>query len=264
MSKRARHAQTGRFVKREAYVRPAWPELGVILEEALPAHVFTGDVFDGGMLLRFHRPSVTAHAHTHHAYVTVHAHVQLASRVCKAWKRVFDEWLPQAIAGASARAWAWAIREGLEKCQYSGYVTHTVPGVPYLQLRMFLPAETKVEWKVFLHGKTLGTLTLTRRIQDVVGDGEGVGHVLNVSYKPVRAPRMELATMHNAEMTGNVAIRIPDVCWTEAGVLRGEGSESAVEQWTREKKAFLERWVLEKHGQITRDWHPLWFIGPRC
>jgi hypothetical protein len=88
--------------------------------------------------------------------------------------------------------------------------------------------------------------------------------VLNVSYKPVRAPRMELATMHNAEMTGNVAIRIPDVCWTEAGVLRGEGSESAVEQWTREKKAFLERWVLEKHGQITRDWHPLWFIGPRC
>ena len=55
MSKRARHAQTGRFVKRETGVGHAWPELGGILQEALPAHVFTGDVFDGGLLLRFHR-----------------------------------------------------------------------------------------------------------------------------------------------------------------------------------------------------------------
>jgi hypothetical protein len=156
-----------------------------------------------------------------HAFVTVHRHVQLASRVCKAWKKAFDEWLPKGIAAASARAWRWAINAGLEKCQYSGYVVHTVPGVPYLQLRSFMTAETKVEWKVFLHGKTLATLTLTRRMQDVVGDGEGVGHVLNVSYKPVRAPRMELATMHNEPRSGTVAILIPDVCWTEAGALRG-------------------------------------------
>ena len=134
---------------------------------------------------------------------------------------------------------------------------HTVPGVPYLQLGSLLSPETKGEWKVFLHDKALATLTLTRRLQDVVGDGEvveGVEHVLNVSYKPVRAPRMVLATMHNAEMAGNTTIRIPDACWTEAGALRVEGGESAVEQWTREKKAFLERLVLEKHGRITRDW----------
>jgi hypothetical protein len=256
MSKRARHAQTGRFVKR-ADVRPAWPELDVSLQEALAAHVFAGDVYSGGLQLRLHRPEDTQHAH-----VTVHRHVQLASRVCKAWKRAFDEWLPNGIAGASARVWALAIGQGLERCQYSGYVVHTVPGVPYLQLDSFLPFETTVQWKLFLHGKKLATLTLTRRLQDVVGDGEvveGVEHVLNVSYQPVRAPRMQLATRPNAPMVGNHTIHIPDVCWTEAGATRGEasgegqGSESAVEQWTREKKAFLERWVLEKGLAMERN-----------
>jgi hypothetical protein len=233
-------------------VRPAWPELDVSLQEALAAHVFTADVFDGGLLLRLHRPQ-----DVQHAFVTVHRHVQLASRVCKAWKKAFDEWLPKGIAGASARVWAWAIGQGLEKCQYSGYVQHTEPGVPYLQLGSFLPVSTKVEWKLFLHRKALATLTLTRRLQNVVGDGEvveGVEHVLKVNYAPARAPRMVLATMHNAEMEGNRTIHIPDACWTEAGALRLEGGESAVEQWTREKAAFLERWVLEKHGRITRDW----------
>ncbi len=248
MSKRARHPQTGRFVKT---VPPAWPELDINVQEALAAHVFTGDVSGGGMQLRLHMP----HA-TQHAYVTVHAHVRLAARVCKAWKKAFDEWLPKGIAGASARAWRWAISAGLEKCQYSGYVAHIVPG-PYLPLDSFLPPETKVEWKVLLHDRVLATLTLTRRRQDVVGDDEvveGVEHLLKVVYKPVRAPRMVTSQMPNAEMAGHVAIHIPDVCWTETGVLRGEGGESAVEQWTREKKAFLERWVLHKHGQITRDW----------
>jgi hypothetical protein len=251
MSKRARHAQTGRFVKR-ADLRPAWPELDVSLQEALAAHVFAGDVYSGGLQLRLHRPE-----DTQHAFVTVHRHVQLASRVCKAWKQAFDEWLPKGIAAASARVWALAIGQGLERCQYSGYVVHTEPGVPYLQLGSFLPVETTVQWKLFLHGKQLATLTLTRRHENVVWDGEvveGAEHVLKVRYKPVRAPRMVLATMGNAEMEGNRTIRIPDVCWTEAGATRGEGGESAVEQWTHEKQAFLERWVLEKHGRITRDW----------
>ena len=255
MSKRARHAQTGRFVKRG----PAWPELDVSLQEALAAHVFTGDVFDGGLLLRLHRPQ-----DVQHAFVTVHRHVQLASRVCKAWKKAFDEWLPKGIAGASARVWAWAIGQGLERCQYSGYVQHTEPGVPYLQLGSFLPVSTKVEWKLFLHGKALATLTLTRRLQDVVGDGEvveGAEHVLNVRYAPVRAQYTP-----GVYREGNVTIHIPDACWTEAGALRLEGGESAVEKWTHGKAAFLERWVLEKHGRITRDWRvtrqdPVYYWG---
>jgi hypothetical protein len=224
MSKRARHAQIGRFVKRG----PAWPELDVSLQEALAAHVFTGDVFDGGLLLRLHRPQ-----DMQHAFVTVHRHVQLASRVCKAWKKAFDQWLPKGIAGASARVWAWAIGQGLEKWQYSGYVTHTVPGVPYLQLGSFLPISTKVEWKLFLHGKALATLTLTRMLRAVVGDGEvveGVEHVLSVQYAPVRA-----VYVPGVYREGNATIQIPDACWTEAGALRLEGGESAVEKEKRKK-----------------------------
>jgi hypothetical protein len=251
----------------QAKAEPKWT-LGEDAQQALALHVFTG-------AMPVTRASIfTGNTTTQHAYVTVHAVVQLASRVCKAWKKAFDEWLPKGIAGASARAWRWAISAGLEKCQYSGYVQHTEPGVPYLQLDSFLPVETTVRWKLFLHGKALATLTLTRKMRDVVGDGEvveGVEHVLNVSYQPVRAPRMQLACRANAltagNLIGNLTIDIPDVCWTEAGATRGEASgESAVEQWTREKKAFLERWVLEKHGRITRDWRvtrqdPVYYWG---
>jgi len=134
---------------------------------------------------------------------------------------------------------------------------------------MFLPAETKVEWKVFLHGKTLATLTLTRRQEHVVWDGEvveGVEHVLDVRYQPVRKTVMQLATMGNVYREGKATIHIPDACWTEAGALRLEGGESVVEKWTHGKAAFLERWVLEKHGRITRDWRvtrqdPVYYWG---
>ncbi len=85
MSKRARHAQTVRFVKRG----PAWPELGAILQEALPAHVFTGDVFDGGMQLRLHMPEYTQHVH-----VTVHKHV----------RRLIYTWLVEENKAGSRRA----------------------------------------------------------------------------------------------------------------------------------------------------------------
>jgi hypothetical protein len=73
MSNRARDPQTGRYVKT---VRHAWPELDINLQEALAAHVFTGDVFGGGMQLRLHMPHATQHED-----VTLHAHVRLAARV---------------------------------------------------------------------------------------------------------------------------------------------------------------------------------------
>ena len=226
MSKRARDAQTGRFVcfVRAPSGRSKWT-LAEDAQETLAPHVFTG-----AMRLSLHMTYVDMHA-----LVSVPAHVQLASRVCKAWKRAFAEWVPCGLAGTSARAWALAIREGLDKCQYSAYVQHRVPGVPYLPVRSFLPAQTKVKWRMFLHGKTLGTLTLTLRLQDVVAeDGEvmdGEEHSLVVVYAPARAPRMELATMHNALRVGTVVLLIPHACWSEDNGWRNETGESTVQVW---------------------------------
>lgn len=251
MSERARHAETGRFVcASQSKAEPKWT-LCEDAQQALAVHVFTGP-------MPVTRASIfTGNTTTQHATMRVCVHVQLASRVCKTWKRAFAEWVPRGIAGASARAWAWAIREGLDRCQYSAYVQHTVPGVPYLPVDSFLPRQTKVEWWLFLHSKALGTLTLTRRLEDVVGDGEvvdGEEHMLNVVYAPARAPRFELATMHNALRVGSASLIIPHACWTEDNGWRNDLGESAVEEWQRMKAAFLERWVLQKHGVFTRDW----------
>ena len=60
--------------------------------------------------------------------------------------------------------------------------------------------------------------------------------------------------MHNASGVGTVGILIPHACWTEDGAGRNEAGESAVEKWTHEKTVYLKVWVLQKHGQIPRDW----------
>jgi hypothetical protein len=49
-------------------------------------------------------------------------------------------------------------------------------------------------------------------------------------------------------------ILIPDACWTTEMALL-PGGRSAVDAWLREKAAFLEQWVQEKHEIGTRGWH---------
>ena len=244
MSKRARHAQTGRFVcsVRAPSGRSKWT-LGEDAQEALAPHVFTG-----AMRLLLHMPDATMHAQ-----VSVPAHVRRASEVCKAWRRAFAEWVPRGLAGASAQAWAWAIREGLDKCQYSAYVQHSVPGVPYLPVGYFLPAQTKVEWTLFLHGRTLGTLTLTRRFRAAEG-AEDVEHWLQVVYAPTRAPRAQIAGWRNPPASVTVEVLIPHANWAEDNGWRSEAGETAVEQWTREKTVWLKEWVRLMHAELTRDW----------
>ncbi len=62
--------------------------------------------------------------------------------------------------------------------------------------------------------------------------------------------RVELTTRTRV---GTVGVLIPHTCWSEDNGWRNVKGESAVEMWQCEKAAFLEGWVLQKHGVITRD-----------
>ena len=233
MSKQPRCAQTGRFVHAALVqtVGPTWPALLEDVQEVLASHVF-----DGPMQLEWSTVGFgTAPSSTKLAQMSVSSHHARASRVCSAWNRAFKAWVPRGIAVASARAWAIAIRDGLGLCQSTAYVQNAE-----------LPLETSTKWDLFLHEKSMATLTLTRSRKEADNPDE---HKLRVCYQAYRAPRRQLDTMHNERsLSAMERIIIPPSFWTDQSEWHHDDPREA---WQREKAAFLETWVLQKHETIT-------------
>lgn len=255
--KRARHA------KRESCVKTVIPPSGSVaqtslaLDEdvlaALAVHVFTESIQIKCCIVGYGTPPSTSK----HAMMYLDEHVKAVALVSKTWNRAFKAWLPQGVEGALATALAIGIQDGLKLCNYTPYTQNVMQkarNIPYFPVQAWLPRESQVEWNIFLYSKCMATLTLMRR---QVSPDNRDEHELKVCYRARRAPRYVLATMQKCPMECVHKIPIPNASWTFEGVdgmwrATAKGRPAA-EVWQQEKAVLLEKWLLQKHAEITHD-----------